>query len=82
MKSGLFDRNGKEIKVGDKYKTYKYDTIYTVFWKGGAICGGKTFDICEPLGWVVENDVEDCQKYYELSVDNLDWLELITINED
>ena len=81
MKTGLIDRNNIELHIGDTYKHYKYDDVFTVFWKNGAICGGKTFEKCIPLGWDVDeiNNEGDYEIYPD---DNLDWLEIITINED
>ena len=37
MKTELYDKNGREIQIGDKYTTNNIGDIYTVFWKGGAI---------------------------------------------
>ena len=76
MKTELYDKNGIEIQIGDEYITYgNKDDIYTVFWKGGAICGGVCYDNAKPLIW--ENTEDD-----DLFMDeNLDWIEIITTNE-
>lgn len=81
MKSNLFDKNGIEIKVGNKYTTYNRTpksscSIYTVFWKGGALCGGVTYEEAIPLAWEIDRD-----DFTLVVDDNLSWLELITTNE-
>ena len=82
MKTGLFDRNERELEIGDKYKAYRPDSIYTVFWKNGAICGGKTIETCEPLGWEIEEGDDDHPANYGLiPAKNLDWMEIITTNQ-
>lgn len=71
MKTELYDKNGIEIQIGDKYIT-NGSNIFTVFWKGGAVCGGITFEQAVPLIWEIDDD-------YELVMnENLDWLEIIT----
>lgn len=82
MKSNLFDRNGIEIQIGDKYKNYKYDTIYEIFWKGGCICGGINFEDAEPLCWEIDTfNTNSNEEPTELNMnDDLSWLELITTN--
>ena len=76
MNSNLFDKNGVEIKIGDKYITSSENSlVYTVLWKGGAFCGGITYEEAIPLVWEV-----DCAYNLEIS-DDLSWLELITTNE-
>lgn len=77
MKVELFDKNGIEIQVGDKYINPNFpNNIYTVYYKGGAICGGTTFNNAEPLCWYIEDDTDDGEPY--LYVDNnLNWMEII-----
>ena len=75
MKTELYDKNGKEIQIGDKYTTYNDSDIYTVFWKGGAICGGTTFEGAEPLIW---ESNEDGDLFMD---ENLDWIEILTTNK-
>ena len=76
MKTELYDKNGIEIKIGDKYTTYNDGSdIYTVFWKGGAICGGTCYDNAEPLIW---ESTEDGNLFMD---ENLDWIEILTTNE-
>ena len=76
MKSNLFDKNGVEIRVGDNYIASKRNyPIYTVFWKGGAFCGGVTYEEAIPLAWEIDYD-------YNLEICNdFSWLELVTTNE-
>lgn len=76
----LFDVNGIKIEIGDKYTTHRGNTIYTVFWKGGAMCGGLTFDDAEPLCWDIDNDTDDNEAVLIMD-DNLNWIKLITTNE-
>ena len=80
MKTNLFDKNGIEIQLGDKYKAHNLDGLYTVYYKSGAVCAGKSFDTCEPLGWyaALNEDEDECEICIE---ESLDWLELITTNE-
>jgi len=51
MKTNLFDVNGIEIQIGDKYIVEGFDTIYTVYFKAGCVCGGITEKLCSPLAW-------------------------------
>jgi len=83
MKTYLIDKNNIEIQIGDKYKCSNFDTIFIIFWKGGAICGGVTFDVAQPLCWDIdEYNTNSEGDPIELNCDtNLDWLELITTNE-
>lgn len=51
------DMTGKRAFVGDQYMTC-HDTVYTIFYKNGAFCGGEDIDSCEPLGWSPINKEE------------------------
>lgn len=75
MKTGLFDKNGIEIEIGDKYVNLRDKTgVFTVYYKDGAICGGKLYEYAEPLCWDAE--------LTRLNMDeNLSWIELITTNK-
>lgn len=71
MVTNLFDKNGTEIKISDKYKTTSpISEVYTVFFKGGCVCGGFSYEECEPLAWYSEDGDIRLQE-------NLDWLEII-----
>ena len=76
MKTELYDKNGREIQIGDKYTTNNIGDIYTVFWKGGAICGGMCYDDAEPL---IQESTESGDLFMD---ENLDWMEIVTTNED
>ena len=59
MKTGLFDRNGNEIMIGDNYRNYEFlNAPYTVFWKAGCVCGGITEELAQPLTCVLDEDGE------------------------
>lgn len=73
MKTKLYDKNGIEIQIGDKYITSgNKNNIYTVFWRGGAVCGGTTFKEATPLIWEINHD------YGLVMEENLDWMEILT----
>jgi len=76
-KTNLFDRKGIEINIGDQYKTEDFDTIFTVYFKGGAVCGGRNYERAIPLAW----DFNDGEGTPTCN-DNLDWLEIIINLED
>jgi hypothetical protein len=86
METGLFDKNGVQVQIGDKYTVEggfrKNRTIFTVFWKSGAMCGGTSYDKCVPLAWEVA-DVEYSEDAFDglISDPILDWMEIITTNE-
>ena len=71
MKTGLFDKNNREITIGDKYITNgNPDIIFNVYFKGGAICGGESFEWSEPIGWEIYEN--------ELSLEtDFSWIEII-----
>ena len=48
-KTNLFDKKGIEIYIGDQYKVEGFDTIFTVYFKGGAVCGGRDCERAIPL---------------------------------
>jgi len=77
MKTNLFDVNGIEIQIGDKYIVEGFDTIYTVYFKAGCVCGGITEKLCSPLAWETDPYDED-----ELAAtEDCTWLEIIITNE-
>ena len=76
-KTNLFDKKGIEIYIGDQYKVEGFDTIYTVYFKGGAVCGGQSYERSIPLAWDF-NDGEGTPTYNN----NLDWLEIIITLEE
>lgn len=79
MKTNLFDVNGIEIEVGDKYTPAKHNyPIYTVFFKYGCVCGGMDEESAIPLGWEASEFSPDGLKP---SGNNLSYLKLITTNE-
>lgn len=69
LKSGLFDSEGVEICLGDKYINPNTENgkTYTVFLKSGCFCGGISFDSCIPLAWEYNDEVgciEECETDY------------------
>ena len=69
MKSNLFDKNGNEIQIGDKYHAKGHgNDIFTVFWRGGAFCGGRFYEEAKPLAW--------CSDKLDVDVD-CGWMEII-----
>jgi hypothetical protein len=75
--TGLKDKNGKEIYVGDIYRHKHSSTLYQVMFLSGAFVGGKNESSCSPLGWQVDKKGKD------LAPDSADWLVVIgNIHED
>lgn len=64
MKSGLFDCEGKEIKLGDIYvnPTFVGDQEYEVYFVNGAFCGGKSEKNSIPLGWEYNDEEEELER--------------------
>lgn len=76
MKTNLFDKNGIEIQIGDKYTVDQYGQDYTVYFKAGCVCGGLTYDTCSPLAWGADPYDED-----ELvPKEDCSWLTIVTTN--
>lgn len=66
LASGLFDVNYQEIKEGDIYinpNDAKAKT-YTVYFKGGAFCGGSSIENAIPLAW--ETDIDDNEIHLDI----------------
>lgn len=79
METGLFDKNGIEIKVGDSYTVMDSFDNYNVYYKGGCVCGGLTFEKSIPLAWESKLDDEYEDEYVTEIVlnEDLSWLEII-----
>jgi len=58
VKSGLKDKNGKEICEGDLYVTWNKKSIRQVFYRNGAFCGGMSLEESAPLDWEYDKDFE------------------------
>jgi hypothetical protein len=71
--TGLVDKNKTPIKIGDRY-TVGCSDFYTVYFKKGAVCGGRTFADSVPLVWDAE---VDCDGDAILADSNTNWLTIV-----